>query len=153
MTTAHRPTRYRTDDNLGHHPNQPLALKNVKTTGARGINLLGRFALSVLVSVFAPNALVAAGAKRPTSIFGRWSIACQNHRANVTRLSRVIECRIQLIYGVWPESIANFWSIEGDTYRTDIVGPVIGNVGKAELIQCLPLIRVKDFRNVGSHQI
>src|SRR5690625_6256679 len=72
--------------------NQALYLENMQPPGARGVDALGRFCICVFgvaVAIAPTDALVAAGAKRPTAVFGAGTVARQYDRAGIRRQAGV----------------------------------------------------------------
>jgi hypothetical protein len=67
VTAAHGPTRYDTNDHLGHESDQTLHFEDVKTPGPCRVDLT---IVRVLVAIFAPDPLVTSGAECPTAVFG-----------------------------------------------------------------------------------
>ena len=147
VPAARRPPRHDADHDLGHEPDQPLALEDVQAAGASRIDRVRRLSFGVLVAVLAADALIAAAAERPSAILRRRAVAGEQHAADVGRHARVVERGVELVDGVRAEGVADLRPVEGDAHRADVVGAVVRDVGEVEARHRGPRRRVEDLRD------
>ena len=147
VSTARSPARDYANHNFGHEANKTLHFKNVQTTRATTINCLLGFAFGVLVAVLAPNALIAATAERPATVFRRWTIAGEEDAPNVGRHACMIKCGVELVNGVRTECVTYIWSIERDTDSALVDCTVIRDVGEGKARNFAPGGGVKNGRD------
>ena len=118
------------DDDFGHKTNQALHLEDVESTGPGRIDTSGILGGGVLVAILASDALVTAGAKLPSAIFGARPITGENDRTQSGNHSSVVEHSIQLIHGVGAKSVPDLGAIEGNPgHRVGFV-LVVGDIGE-----------------------
>ncbi len=103
--------------------------------------------VGVPVAVATPDALVAAGAERPSAVPGRRTVASEQHAADVGGHAGVIERPVQLIDGLGPKGVAHLGAVEGDADRALIDRPVIGDVREIHVLHRAPGRRVEQLRN------
>jgi hypothetical protein len=121
----------------------------VQAAEARTGELIVRFggAVGVLVAVFAPDALVAAGAKGPAAVFRGGAVAGEEHHAHVGALAGVIEGQVQLIHRLRAEGVAHLGPVEGDAHGALVLGAVVGDVLEIKAGNFIPPGRVENPRN------
>src|SRR6202012_4200716 len=71
VPAARGPAVDQADHHLGHESDPPLHFEDVQPAGTGGINSVRGLACRVLVAAAAADALIAAGAERPTTVLGR----------------------------------------------------------------------------------
>ena len=138
VPSTDRPAVDQRDDHLGHEADHPLDFQNVKAPCAVG----------VLVSIGTSTALISAGAEGVASVFGGGAVAGQEDAAGMPGGPGVIQGGEEFIHGGGPECIAHFGAVEGDSYDSPGLGPVIGDVFKGEVLHPFPQIRLE---NIGIH--
>ncbi len=148
---ARGPAGHHGDDHLGHEPDQPVHLHDVQAPGPGRVDGLGRLAVGVAVPVAAADALVAAGAERPSAVLGRRAVPGEQHAAHVAGHPRVVKRRVQLVDGMRPERVPDLRPVKGDAHRPRVRGPVVGDVGEGKPLDRTPLRRVEDLRNHAPH--
>src|SRR5699024_8280159 len=75
------------DDDLRHGADEALDLEDVQAPGTSRIDTLTGLPGGVLVAGAAADALVAAGAERPTAVLGTRAVAGQQHRTDIRGLA------------------------------------------------------------------
>ena len=151
VPTAGRPAVDHADHDLGHEPDQPLALQDVQPAEL-GLVDVSRQARpprrAGLVQVARPAAdpLVAAGAEGPLAVLLARAVAGEQDAADVARRARVLEDAQQLVDRVRPERVEHVGAVERDPHRAVRPGPVVGEVGQVlEPGDVVPVGRVEDL--------
>ena len=119
--------------------------------GAPGVDRVGRLALRVFVAVLAADALVAAAAKRPTTVLRRRAVAGEQDAPDVGRHAGVVERGVELVDGVRAERVADLRPVECDPHHADGDGAVVRDVGELEARDGGPRRRVEDLRDRSAH--
>ena len=57
----------------------------------------------------------------------------------------MIERRVQLVDGMWPEGVADLGAVERDPHGADVVGAVVRDVGEVEARHLGPRRRFEDL--------
>ena len=152
MPAAGRPPVDHADHDLGHEPDQPLALEDVQSTETcllrRGTTVatITTSLILVLIAGPAPDALVAARAEGPLVVPGAGPVAGEENTAHVARRTSVLEDAQQLVDRVWPERVEHVGAVEGDPDGPVGACPVVGQVGQVlEGGDRVPVGRVEDL--------
>ena len=150
VAAAGGPAVDQADDDLGHEPDQPLALEDVQPAELGLVDGSARAGVSacrlVLVAGLAADALVAAGAEGPLAVLLAGSVAGEEDTAHVARRTRVLEDAQQLVDRVRPERVEHVGAVEGDPDGAVRAGPVVGQVGQVlEAGDVVPVGRVEDL--------
>jgi len=148
VAAADRPTGNHRKHDLGHEPDQPLALQNVEPPQLGPIDTMGGLVLGILVAVDAPDSLIASRTECPPAILGRRTVARKQDHPDVGGLAGVIKSRIELVDGVRPEGVANLGSVKGNADGALTDGSVIGDVGEGEFLDLGP---VGGIEMLGDH--
>ena len=148
VAPAGGPARHHADHDLGHEPDESLHLEDVEPSGAGGVDGFGGLALGVAVAVAAADALIAAGAERPTAVLGGRTVAGEQHAADIAGHAGMVENSEEFIDGAGAEGVADLGAIEGHPHRPVVVRPVVGDVGEVvETGDDAPCGGVEDLRD------
>src|SRR5699024_10445452 len=139
------------DDDLRHSADESLDLEDVQASGTSWVDALTGLPGGVLVARSAADALVAAGAERPTAVLGARAVAGQQHRADIRGLAGMVEGAKELVDGVGPEGVAYLGAVEGDAHAAEITAvggvdrPVVGDIGEVESGDLTPRGGIEDI--------
>ena len=147
VATTCGPSGHDANNNFGHEANEALHFKNMQAAHARRVAVGNVVAFNVLIAIFATNALVAATAKCPATIFGRRAISGEKYTTHIAALPRVVERCKKFIYRVWAKRIAHFWSIEGNANCSVSFCTMVRNVGEVKLRNVIPLGSIENIGN------
>ena len=144
VSAAGRPPVDQADDDLGHEPDQALHLEDVQPPGASHVNRVRGVSACVLVAGAPANALIAAGAKRPTAVAWAGPVTSQQHHAHVGGHPGVVEHPVQLVDSVRPKGVAHLGPVERHSHGGVFDVAVIGDVGQiAEPVDKSPCLCIK----------
>jgi hypothetical protein len=107
-----------------------LNLQDVEAARAGRIYPRGVVRGGILVTVFAPDPLIASGGKRPAAIPGAGTVTGQDYGPHRGTQPCVVKGAIKLIYCAGSEGIANVGAVEGDTDKTFVGASVIGHISE-----------------------
>lgn len=132
VSATDSPTRDNRNNHFGHESDEALHLENMEAAETGRIDGVGGLAIGVLVTVFAPDPLIAAGTECPTTVLWRRPIAGEEDASDISGLTSMVEGFVEFIDGVGAKGVPDLGAVERHPHGTGLTGTVIGDVGEVE---------------------